>query len=365
MLRRGLVEQQDADAATVRRGDGQQPVSGRSHVRDDAPLFRTGGRGQPGAGWEGEFDRAGQGGGEDVDGAVGIRNMRDRLGGGPVQRHAVQIHAEGPEEIGARRNGHGVRGKGQRAVGERDGEARRGMGGGRILADMVVDEQEAAAASRPDRPAQGFEVILVARLDRGGVHGHGGEPVAIGAQEIMERAQCGADRVDLPILADRRLKIIADHRAVIIAARPLRFFQAAAVRKRVRTAMKHIIAQQVDARSDLRGDGGSNVGGRKQWPAAIHDGDAAAIFRAQKGRVVHVVVGVAAPVVAGLCAQVAAHPAVEPEEIIFLGRQLRGLRRPGFVRIAAMDGHHLSLGIERLIPSGDSVERHVIAEFER
>mgnify|MGYP000294770696 CR=1 FL=1 len=30
-----------------------------------------------------------------------------------------------------------------------------------------------------------------------------------------------------------------------------------------------------------------------------------------------------------------------------------------------MDGHHLSLGIERLIPSGDSVERRVIAEFER
>ena len=93
---------------------------------------------------------------------------------------------------------------------------------------------------------------------------HGGEPVAIGAQEIMERAQRGADRVDLPILADRRLKIIADHRAVIIAARPLRFFQAPAVRKRVRTAMKHIIAQQVDARSDLRGDGAGD-GDVERW----------------------------------------------------------------------------------------------------
>ena len=35
------VANQDGDEllvlATVRRGDGQQPVSGRSHVRDDAP----------------------------------------------------------------------------------------------------------------------------------------------------------------------------------------------------------------------------------------------------------------------------------------------------------------------------------------
>ena len=70
-------------------------------------------------------------------------------------------------------------------------------------------------------------------------------------------------------------------------------------------------------------------------------------------------------IVARLRAQIAAHPAVEAEEIIFLGRQLRRLRRPGLVGIAAMDGHDLALRVERLVPAGHGIERHVIADLLR
>ena len=294
-----------------------------------------------------------------MDRARAILQPRERLRRRPGERCTVKVHVDRPEEARAARHRHPVRRQRQRLRTKLHRKAHVRVRCHRILPDMVVDEQEARARVRSHRPAKRSHIRGGCRQPRRRMRSHRRQAIAICGKERMDRPQRAAHRIDLAILAERCLEVVADLRHVVVPARRLRLLDRTTVDQRVRAAVEHVIAEQIDARTELRGDRCPDVARRHDRAAAIHHWHAGAIFRAEERRIVRVILGVAARPPARLRAEIAAHPAAEAEQVILLGRQRPGLGRPGLVDIATHHRQHLPARIDRMVPAGDGIERHV------
>nr|GEU28584.1 hypothetical protein [Tanacetum cinerariifolium] len=283
---------------------------------------------------------------------------RQRLRSGRSQHHAVEVEVIRPDEIVAVGNVHGRAREGQRAGGQRHLEAHARVRGHRVLAHVVVDEQEAAVAIAAHGVARRVQVGRVARHDGGFAHRHRGQARAEILQEPVIRAQAREHLALLAVRAQRRLEIVIDQRQVVMAARARAFLQPRAP-CRIAPAMEHIIAQQVDARTELHRNHRRHVVGADHGAAAVHERHAGTVFGAEERRPVDLVVGRAPAAGSRLRTQVAAHAGVEPERIGFLGRQFARAGRPRFVDIAAEHGRHRTGRVHGAVPACHRVQRRV------
>jgi hypothetical protein len=290
---------------------------------------------------------------------------RHRLGRGVAQVHAVEVEVDRPDEVGAARDVGGLAGQRQRAAGQLDLEAHARLRRHRVLAHMVVEEQEAAVAVAAHGPARRLQVGERGRHALGLAHRHRRELGAVVAQEVVEGAQLGQHRALLAVGAERRLEVVANPRRVVVAAAQGAFLQPrAAHADRVAAAVEHVVAQQVDARAELHRQHGRDVVRRHQRATAVHGRQAGAVLRAEERHLVHVGLGGTAAVRLGLRTEVAADAAAEAEGIGLLGRQLGRALGPGLVRVAAEHRRDLAGRIDGAVPAGHGVQRHVHAGLD-
>src|SRR5271163_694854 len=88
---------------------------------------------------------------------------------------------------------------------------------------------------------------------------HGSELAAELIQEIMEYLERAVGRSHLAKLAKRRLKIVGNHRQIENAVDRSRLLQRGAYAFRIRSAVKHIIAIEIRACTEMRHEHGRNV----------------------------------------------------------------------------------------------------------
>jgi hypothetical protein len=129
--------------------------------------------------------------------------------------------------------------------------------------------------------------------------------------------------------------------------------------------LEHVVAQQVDARTQLGDDHGGNVLRLHQRAAAVHGGQARTVLGTEEGADVGVAFRVVGAGAAGLGAQALLVAHTELEQVAGAWRQHAGCRRPGLVDVGAEDRDELTARPLRVVPARHRVERQVEPERQQ
>src|ERR1035438_4605698 len=148
---------------------------------------------------------------EGVDGGFFGAEDGEGLGGGVAEVEAAEVHVEGPDEVGIGWEGDGFRGEGYRFVaGEFDGDLEVGAGGHGVVADVVVDEEEACGAGGAGSDAGDGEVARAGGEDVGRVGLHGGEHGAEVVEEVVPGLELEQGLALVAELADGGFEVVEE-----------------------------------------------------------------------------------------------------------------------------------------------------------
>ena len=162
----------------------------------------------------------------------------------------------------------------------------------------------------------------------------------------------------LSIGSKRCLKIVIDHRQIVVGADGRILFERIVI-GRILPAMEHVVAVEIDARSQFHRQHRSDVVRLHDRTAAIHRRHTAAELRAEERRVRDIGHCIAHECVRGLGAEIAGHAALEAERVGLRRRHFLGRESPGLVGITTFERRHLMFRKYRVVPARHGIERNV------
>ncbi len=303
-----------------------------------------------------ELDRDPGGAGQDHE----VVQCGHELGGGGFQfRVAGQRPAERPREVGAGGDGDGFTGEVQGAVGAEQAELDVVVRGERLATGLVaVDEDHPGGPVRADGPPQGVPVVEVTGRLVGFDEPHRREAAAGGRQEVVLQPEGSVGGADLPVLAQRRLEVVADHGQVVGVSGVQRLLHSGRGVGDMGAAVVHVVALPGRPGSDLGQREGGDVVRVDQRSTVVGGLDAAAELAGGERVAVEGRPGSGG----GLETQVGPHGVVVPqfgeEEVPPCVAGPAGVRVvPGRLRVSGVEREELVRGQFRGAPGGGGPQR--------